>query len=119
MKQIIERSFQMKIDTRKLKKHRENAKITKKEMAKKIGVSEISYQYYELGIRNPKERTVKRLEFVLGTDLCLSDAEKIETLTRDIVGDMREAKKILNVDNIGEMHVDDVIARLMQASKTV
>ena len=109
----------MKIDIKKLKECREKAGFTQKEIAKNIGVSEISYQYYELGIRNPKERTVKRLEFVLGTDLCLSDAEKIETLTRDIVGDMREAKKILNVDNIGEMHVDDVIARLMQASKIV
>lgn len=109
----------MKIDIKKLKECREKAGFTQKEIAKNIGVSEISYQYYELGIRNPKERTVKRLELVLGTDLCLSDAEKIETLTRDIVGDMREAKKILNVDNIGEMHVDDVIARLMQASKIV
>ena len=107
----------MKIDTRKLKKHRELAKITQKEMAKKIGVSEISYQYYELGIRNPKERTVKRLEFVLGTDLCLSDAEKIETLTRDIVGDMREAKNILNVDNIGEMKASDIIYRLEKMMK--
>ena len=69
----------MKIDTRKLKTHRELAKITQKEMAKKIGVSEISYQYYELGIRNPKERTEKGVEFGLGTELCLTEAEKIET----------------------------------------
>ena len=109
----------MKIDIKKLKECREKAGFTQKEMAKKIGVSDISYQYYELGIRNPKPKAVKRMELVLGTDLCLSDAEKIETLTRDIVGDMREAKRILNVDNIGEMHVDDVIARLMQASKII
>ena len=46
----------MKIDIKKLKQCREKAGYTQKVMAEKLGVSCISYQYYELGIRNPKKK---------------------------------------------------------------
>lgn len=107
----------MKIDTKKLKQCREKAGFTQKEIAKKIGVSDISYQYYELGIRNPKEKVVKRIEIILGTDICLTDKEKIKSLLKSIITDMRDVKNILNVDNIGEMKASDIIYRLEKMMK--
>lgn len=102
----------MKIDIKKLKQCRENAGLTQKEMAKRIGVSDISYQYYELGIRNPKEKTVSRIELVIDDSIALSDEESVIALLNSIVRDMKEAKNILSVDEIGDMKVNDVINML-------
>ena len=102
----------MKIDIKKLKKCREKAGFTQKEIAKRIGVSDSSYQYYELGIRNPKANTVNRIEFVIGDTIALPDEENVQSLINSIVFDMKEAKKILNVDEIGDMKVNDIINML-------
>lgn len=99
----------MKIDIKKLKQFREKAGFTQKEMAKKISVSDISYQYYELGIRNPKAKTVRRIELILNTNISLTDEENVQALLNSIVCDMREAKRILSIDEIGELKVNDVI----------
>lgn len=102
----------MKIDIRKLKEYREKAGFTQKEMAKKIGVSDISYQYYELGIRNPRGKNVKRMELILNTNLCLAYRESAEELIKSIVCNMREAKLLLDIDEIGELKINDVIEKL-------
>lgn len=104
----------MKIDCKKLKQCREKSGLTQKEMANKIGVSDVSYQYYELGIRNPKIKTIRRIELVLGSSIALTPEENISILLNSIVLDTREAKKILNVDEIGEMKVNDVIRLLSE-----
>lgn len=102
----------MRIDTAKLKKCRQSAGFTQKEMAKKIGVSEISYQYYELGIRNPKVKAIQRMELVLGAKICIDEKEEVYALIKNIVEDMRVAKNMLCVDNIGDMSVNDIIELL-------
>lgn len=107
----------MKIDNRKLKEYREKSGFTQKEMAKKIGVSDISYQYYELGIRNPKEKVVKRIEIILGTNICITDKDKVKSLLKNIVIDMQEVKSIINVDSVGEMKVNDIISVLEKIMK--
>lgn len=107
----------MKIDNRKLKEYREKSGFTQKEMAKKIGVSDISYQYYELGIRNPKENVVKRIEIILGTNICITDKDKVKSLLKNIVMDMQEVKSIINVDSVGEMKVNDIISVLEKIMK--
>lgn len=107
----------MKIDNRKLKEYREKSGFTQKEMAKKIGVSDISYQYYELGIRNPKENVVKRIEIILGTNICITDKDKVKSLLKNIFIDMQEVKSIINVDSVGEMKVNDIISVLEKIMK--
>ena len=107
----------MKIDIKKLKQYREKAGYTQKVMAEKLGVSCISYQYYELGIRNPKEKTIKRMELILDTNIYLTNQDKVESLLNSIITDVREAKNILNVDNIGEMKANDIIYRLEKMMK--
>ena len=102
----------MNIDNKKLKQFREKAGFTQKEMAKRIGVSDISYQYYELGIRNPKSKTVKRIELVLNTNICYENGKSTEELIKNIVCNMKEAKMLLCIDEIGELKVNDVVKLL-------
>ena len=104
----------MKIDIKKLKECREKAGFTQKEMAKKIGVSDISYQYYELGIRNPKPKAVKRMELILNINLCIVYRENAEALIKSIVCNMREAKMLLGINEIGELKINDVIDKLKE-----
>ena len=46
---------------------RENAVLTKTELAKKVGVSVRMYQNYELNDCEPKVRTANKIACVLGT----------------------------------------------------
>ena len=102
----------MKIDNKKLKHCREEAGFTQKDMAKKIGVSNISYQYYEMGIRNPKKKTLKRIELILETKFELSDKEKIELLINSISDNMREIKGVTEIDDVENMTVCEIVAKL-------
>ena len=59
---------------KKIQGLRQQAGITQKELAKKIGVSELTYQRYECGDRVPDARTAIRIAQVLGTTVeCLWD----------------------------------------------
>ena len=57
------------------------------------------------------------MELILDTNIYLTNQDKVESLLNSIITDVREAKNILNVDNIGEMKASDIIYRLEKMMK--
>ena len=105
----------MKINNEKLKYYRKQAKLTQEQMSNGIGISKITYQSYEQGVRSPKADTLSKIATILDIDVdCLlfckdeqlKEAFKmLRTFTITISG-------IIKSEDINKMTLEEIAKKL-------